>query len=451
MAVTAKRGKTTKKAPGEGKTTKKQKQALGGKRGNVFHENPFDLVLLGIDTSEPERGSDLFLLLHKHRISRPLSDGMLDSISENGVEKAITVAKVWLPVGMTLRGRELKRDEQHTIVIDGRRRVRHTRELCVRAGDPLGKKGSYTVKTNAPKIGMSVIDLAFLAVELNEHAEGDNALEKAAQARLLIARTNDEARVAKSFGWGVHRLHEMLKLLGEGAPAVHEAIQKGDIKASPAAQLTRLPEKQQEEIVKQAVSTGKTSAAQIRGAVMRKEAENKGTPKSQLPSAKPQAKDLRSRLDFARGLADAVGKADKLGMRVREEIALRQQYLAEDEYDDHTMQSDATIAASVLGWVLGKDCDFMKRVDAELARKDMISKTRASGGKRQGLTARDLEIVIELLNHCLDGVDSPIMQAIGAEMTKAEEQGKTAQGKPENKNKSDKASGSSGPKIAVGA
>lgn len=448
-------GKTKKSpaAPVEKGKTKGKKQALDGKRGNVFYENPFSLVLLGIDTSEPERGSDLFLLLHKHRISRPLSDGMLDSISENGVEKAITVAKVWLPVGMTLRGRELKRDEQHTIVIDGRRRVRHTRELCVRAGDPLGTKGSYTIKTNTPRMGMSIIDLAFLAVELNEHSEGDNPLEKAAQARLLIARTNNEERVAKSFGWGVHHLHEMLKLLGEGAPAVHEAIQKGDIKASPAAQLTRLPEKQQEEIVKNAVSTGKTSAAQIRGAVRRKEAENQGTPKSQLPSVKPQARDLRARLDFARGLAGrSAAQVKPTSMRSPEEIALRHKYLSEDEYDDHTMQGDAAITADVLGWVLGQPGDFMKRVDAELARKGLTAKPARGESKRRGLTGRELEIVIELLNHCLDGVDSPIMQEIAEEMTKAEEQGKAAQQTEGGKDKSGgKTPGSTGSKIAVGA
>ena len=140
-----------------------KKRAFEGPREDVTRINPFSIIVLGVDTSDPPAGTDLALLLHKHRISRPFTEGMLNSISSLGVEKPITSAKVWLPAGMDLHGKKLAQDEQHAIVIDGRRRICYARELSRRNGDHDGSKATFAVRCGRPKTGMTVVDLAFMA------------------------------------------------------------------------------------------------------------------------------------------------------------------------------------------------------------------------------------------------------------------------------------------------
>lgn len=271
----------------------KRKQAIDAPRGtDSFKLNPFDLVILGVDTSDPAPEDDLFMLLHRHRIAKPLEQDMLDSIKANGVEQAITTAKAWLPAGMTLRGRVLKEQEQHLIAIDGRRRTLHTRHLCVEGGDKDGKKGSYAIKVWPPKTGWTIKELAGLAIELNETSRHDDVLEKAEQARIMLARTQDKAWVCAKFHVHQQTLDGWLKLRSDAAPKVLEAVKNKRIGGTAATKLLALPPKKQVELLDKAIESDKTSTKQIDGAVKRAVAEANGVKASERPSVAPSKRLL---------------------------------------------------------------------------------------------------------------------------------------------------------------
>lgn len=290
MAKT-KNAKPTPAKKGDGR----KKQSIDAPRGSsTFKLNPFDIVILGVDTSDPPESSDLSMLLRKHRIQRPLEQDLLESIRTNGVEHAITTAKVWLPKGMTLHGKVLKAEEQHVIAIDGRRRTLHTRKLCEEAGDKDGKKGSYVIKAWPPKTSMNIQELAGLAVELDETSRHDDVLEKAEQARIMFARTNDKAWVAKKFNVDPQTIDGWFKLRAEAAPAVIDAVRvkRGGINATSATKLTRLPPSKQVEVMEEAIASGKTSAKQIDGLVRKAVAESKGVKPSERPNGAPPKRQL---------------------------------------------------------------------------------------------------------------------------------------------------------------
>lgn len=274
---------------------KRSKTALpGSPRRDSFVLNPFEVIVLGVDTSDPLPGTDLYMLLHKHRITKPLEQDMLNSISQSGVEQAITTAKLWLPSGMTVRGKALKQDEQHLVVIDGRRRTLHTRELCVRGGDADGTKRSYGVKTWPPKTGMTVRELAGLAIELNETGRQDDVLEKADQARIMAAQTQDEDWVASKFSVDVQTLKGWFKLRAECAPKVLDAVRtnRGGISASSATKLAALPPEKQIAVMEEAIAQGKTSVKQIEGMVRKAVAEAKGVKPNERPNIAPTKRKI---------------------------------------------------------------------------------------------------------------------------------------------------------------
>lgn len=283
------------------KTTKtkkvngKKKQAIDAPRGaGSFKLNPFELVILGVDTSDPIEGTELRMLLHKHRITKPLEKDLLDSIKTSGVENAITTAKVWLPVGMTVHGRVLKTEELHVIAIDGRRRTLHTRHLCIEAGDKDGTKGSYALKVWPPKTGWNLKELAGLAIELNETSRHDDVLEKAEQAKIMVAQTQDKAWVAAKFGVDPQTIDGWFKLRSEAAPKVLDAVRakRGGINATGATKLTRLPPSKQVEVMEEAISKGKTSTKQIEGMVRKAVAEANGVKPNERPDVTPTKRHL---------------------------------------------------------------------------------------------------------------------------------------------------------------
>ncbi len=273
----------------------KKKQAIDAPRGaGSFKLNPFDLVILGVDTSDPPESNDLYMLLRKNRIMRPLEQDMLDSIKRSGVEHAITTAKVWLPAGMTVRGRVLKDEEQHVIAIDGRRRTLHTRHLCTEAGDKDGTKGSYVIKVWPPKTGMTVQDLAGLSVELDVTSRHDDVLEKAEQSRIMFSRTQNKEWVASKFGVDPQTVDGWWKLRSEAAPKVLDAVKakRGGINATGATKLTRLPPSKQVEVLEEAISKGKTSTKQIEGMVRKAVAEANGVKPTERPDVSPTKRHL---------------------------------------------------------------------------------------------------------------------------------------------------------------
>ena len=131
-----------------------------------FMVNPFDVVVLGVDTDDPPASYDLVMNAHKNRIPAPPDDDLLASIDHCGVEFPIVSRKMWLSAGMTLHGRLLEKDEKHLVVIEGRRRTLSVRELCRRAGDPDGTKKSYVLRSWPPKNGVTIKELALLARQL---------------------------------------------------------------------------------------------------------------------------------------------------------------------------------------------------------------------------------------------------------------------------------------------
>lgn len=314
MTVKAKAEKSKKTEKTGGANGRRKKQAFSAPRTDTFKINPFDLVILGVDTSDPAHEHDLFMLLHKHRIMKPLEEDMLASIKEGGVELAITTAKVWLPAGMTLRGRVLKEEEQHIIAVDGRRRTLHTRHLCVEAGDKDGTKKTYVIKVMPPKVGYTIRELAGLAVELNETSRHDDVLEKAGQAFIMFNRTQDKTWVASKFHVDVQTIDGWFKLRANAAPAVIDAVRTKKLGATAATKLSALPPKRQIEVMEEAIASGKTSTKQIDGMAKRKIAEVNGVKPSERPDVTPSKRQLTA----------CIGVIDDSDLDIEDEFVTRE-------------------------------------------------------------------------------------------------------------------------------
>lgn len=353
-------------------TKKRSKQAIDAPRGaSTFALNPFEVTVLGVDTNDPVPGTELYMLLHKHRITKPLEQDMLDSIGASGVEQAITTAKLWLPAGMTVRGKVLKSEEQHIVVIDGRRRTLHTRELCVRSGDKDGTRRSFVVKAWPPKNGWTVKELAGLAIELNETSRHDDVLEKADQARIMVSQTQDEDWVASKFHVDVQTIRGWFKLRGECAPAVLDAVRahRGGISASGATKLAVLPPEKQVAVMEEAISKGQTSVKQIEGLVRKMVAELKGVKPNQRPNIVPTKRKMGA----------MIGLIQDSELDIADEFVTREQAWLELLM----YLKDGVVSGKSIATLDSAADERMKR----MPKDDSKNGARTSKGKRNGVHA----------------------------------------------------------------
>lgn len=219
------------------------KQAFNAERFSGFKFDPFEIVIIGLDTDDgPEHP------LWDERITYPLDESMVVSIMAIGVKEPILVVK------MVIKGKEV------AVVIDGRRRVMHARE----ANKRLKKTAEPLVKVPAKIERGSDEHLSHVSVALNEIRRQDEVLVKAAKAQRMIERGDSIADVAIAFGVTKTAINDWLKLVELPAP-VKKAVNQGVLSAHAARQLHGLERKEQltklEELTQEHQKTGKRATA----------------------------------------------------------------------------------------------------------------------------------------------------------------------------------------------
>jgi ParB-like chromosome segregation protein Spo0J len=229
----------------------------GAKRGVLFHVDPLDVCLPGIDYKCGQEDPS-----YNPRNFDPVDLGLVDSIMRLGVLQ---------PIGV------IKRDHfGKPIVQYGNQRVRAAREANERlraAGKPL-----ILVPCQSPLRGFDDAELSEAAIAENEHRRESSPLAKCElAAQHLKRRGGDFKEAAKAFNMSESGFRSLIKLK-EAAPSVKKAIEKGKIGTSAAIEIAGLPIEEQEARLEQVVAAGGTVAQAVK--VVR---EAKGTSKTARP------------------------------------------------------------------------------------------------------------------------------------------------------------------------
>ena len=190
------------------------KQAIEGTRLNAFGVVPENLTIVGLDTKDGKEHP-----LYDERISLPLDEGLVRNIMVFGVLEPVLVRK----------------NGSFVEVIDGRQRVRATRE----ANRRLAKQGEMThavpcfVKRGDEQQIMGVMLSTFIR-------QDDSALAKAQKCQRYLDMGRSETDAALVYGVATQTVKNWLALL-ELAPEVQRAIQSGQLTATAALTLGDLP------------------------------------------------------------------------------------------------------------------------------------------------------------------------------------------------------------------
>jgi len=202
------------------------KQALPGRRANMFMMDPSDLVVVGLDTDEgPEHP------LYDERIQMDLDPRLVKSIAALGVSDPVLVRK----------------DGDTPVVVDGRQRVRASRKV----NEDLAAAGKPTI--TIPVTVMRGDEL--LATQYGEHRNNirqeDNATVKAAKARRYVNMGFTVAQIADMQGVSKVSVSNWLKL-DDAHPDVKAAVKSEAMGLVEAVKASSKPREEQKKVAKKA-------------------------------------------------------------------------------------------------------------------------------------------------------------------------------------------------------
>jgi ParB family chromosome partitioning protein len=245
------------------------KQALEGRRINAFAVSPDSLVVVGMDTGDgPEHP------LWDERIHLPIDEAMVLSIMKFGVKEPPIVRK----------------NGSIVEVVDGRRRVLHTRV----ANKRLAEQGEPLIEIPVMVHRGSEEDTEGVAIALNEIRVQDEVFVKAQKAvRMLGRNQGDYASAAIAFGVTTQTIKNWEKLV-ELSPTVLAAMGRGEITPTAAVKLHGLSKKEQVEAVRALTSNGKATVSEAGRAA--KGTKNGGNAGPKAPS-KRLARKVLNRAD----------------------------------------------------------------------------------------------------------------------------------------------------------
>lgn len=202
------------------------KQALPGRRANMFMMNPSDLVIVGLDTDDGIEHP-----LYDERIKLPVDQRLVTSIAMMGVSDPVLVRK----------------DGDVPVVVDGRQRVRAAREVnekLVAAGKP---------PVSIPVTTMRGDEL--LATQLGEHRNNirqeDPVVLKASKARRYVNMGLSLAQIAAMQGVSKVTVSNWLKL-DEAHPDVKAAVKSEAMGLVEAVKASSKPREEQKKVAKKA-------------------------------------------------------------------------------------------------------------------------------------------------------------------------------------------------------
>lgn len=220
----------------------RRKQSLDAKRLNAFSMDPDKLVIIGVDTDDgPEHP------LWDTRAFLPIEESLVLNIMCYGIIEPVTAVK----------------DGDRAVVVDGRRRVLHAREAKKRQE----KAGEVSVMVPLMVKRGSDGRLFGISRSANEHRASDDLLTRAENAQRMIDLGESEETVAVTFGIKPQTVRIWLSLL-DLDNTVKIAVKNGELSASAAAKLAKLPRAEQKttlvELREQGKVTTKKTAARVR-------------------------------------------------------------------------------------------------------------------------------------------------------------------------------------------
>jgi len=250
-------------------------------RGNVFKMDPRDVSVVGVDFGDSAHP------LYDPRIELPIDRAMVESIKAIGVRMAVEC---------------IVDEEGRVIVVDGRRRVLHTRvanEELKKLGEP-----ARTINVLGAKMNTANMQIAPLVGEhLNNHRFNDSVTTKAEKAARFLARGYSHEDVALSLNVDVVTIKNYEKLLGLAA-AVRKAVDENKISVSAAVKLSDLSkEEQAEKLSELGASNKKVTARVVSEATGKTVAPGKKVLKKIVAAA--ETSELSE--DFIRGIRFAMG------------------------------------------------------------------------------------------------------------------------------------------------
>lgn len=244
------------------------KQALPGKRINSFIQNPFEVLITGIDIAAGPTNP-----LWDPRILMPLDQNIIDTMCEIGVRDPVEVKKIVYPKGTEIigpasevYGSVLKQDSEIPTMIDGHRRGLHARAATLKMRKQTGdKKFAVALTAKTPEKG-DVNSMLVIKRVKNSHREESTPIIKAYEAKQLLDVLKDHEATARYMRVTVPHLKEILKLI-DTSPALYKALLEGKLPASSGTQLASLPKTRQDEVTKIVLDSGNTAPAAVRGIV----------------------------------------------------------------------------------------------------------------------------------------------------------------------------------------
>lgn len=255
------------------------KQAIPGKRSNLFRVDPSDLTIVGLDTEHGEGDHPLW----DPRVELPVEEGLVRNVMVYGVIDPIKVRK---------EGEEI-------IVVDGRQRLRAARE----ANERLAAEGKEELLV---PVVVKRGDDAFMfgvMVSANENRQDDDILAKANKASRMLAMGKDNKEVAIAFGVTEQAVRNWLAML-ELHPEVIEKVKNGSIAASAAAKLAPLGRDEQVEALAEIEQEGPVTTAAAAAQTRVRRARQRGEDETAAASMAPKKRSVKKLIEYLSSLEE---------------------------------------------------------------------------------------------------------------------------------------------------
>jgi ParB-like chromosome segregation protein Spo0J len=214
-------------------------------RGVVFRMDPTELVIVGLDT---EHGENDHVLSDRDRLKDPVSPALVDSVYDRGVLSDITVRMVsGVPE-----------------VVDGRQRVRATREV----NKLRQSEGLKPIRV--PVVFKELDDVSAFRemIILNEHRKDDPPIYRVRKALKLLSLGETREQVSRTFGVTVPAVAGWEKV-ADLHHEVIDAVEKEKVNLTVAIELAKFPRDEQVAAMRKAIEVG-ASASAVREEVRRR-------------------------------------------------------------------------------------------------------------------------------------------------------------------------------------
>lgn len=323
------------------------KQALPGKRRDSFSMNPFDIVLVGVDT-EDGYGAPYW----DARVTMPLRENIIKTMQEIGVKKPCIVTKLVFEKGKKVFGKALAEATEFPVMLDGHRRGLHAREATRRMRAD-GAPASFYVALPClpPERGINMTTAMKIKRILNAHHEESTPIVKAYEFKQLMDLVQDEEAVAQYMDCGVAHVRETIKLI-DTTPTLFDALKNGALPASSGMQLASLPKTRQDEVTKLVLDSGNTSPAAVRGVVRNAKKKIKQDKKEREQREKRQGKKKgrpKSPLQLDKSVVlEGVPPEKRLVRKIVEDI---KQMRADDDQLNKTTAMELDIVRWTVEWL----------------------------------------------------------------------------------------------------